>query len=359
MNKSKLESLLIPMCTSIKQAMQKLSETAEKILFVVDEHNTLLGTVTDGDIRSGLLNGLNFNAKVEKVMYQKFISLRYNERELNKYAEKLMIENKIEQIPILDKDNRIIDAILWTDIFGKKEYVRKKQLYTNHVVIMAGGRGERLDPFTRILPKPLIPIDEKPIIEIIMDKFYKHSFHNFVFTLNYKKEYIKFFLKDNSFPYNIDWVEEEDYMGTAGSLSLLKDKVKETFFVLNCDTILNADYIDILEWHKENNNLMTLIGCHKEIKIPYGILELDNGILNNFVEKPNYDVIINTGTYVLEPEILHMIPENKCMDMNTLIGNASKMGKVSVYPVHDGWVDIGQWEEYKKTVKKFGEYENI
>ncbi len=355
MDKAKLRTLLISSDTTLKEAMQKLNDTAEQILFVTDEDDKLLGTVTDGDIRRGLISGFKFSDKVEKVMFKQFTSFFRDEPSKKEKAQKIMLREKIEQIPILDKNRQIIDAILWIDIFGKKESVKQKQFFANHVVIMAGGRGTRLDPFTKILPKPLIPINEKPIIEIIMDKLYKHSFHNFVFTLNYKKEYIKLFLRENSFPYNIDWVEEDDYSGTAGSLSLLKDKVKDTFFVLNCDTILNADYIDILKWHKENNNLMTLVGCHKEIKVPYGILELDHGILKNFIEKPNYDVIINTGVYVLEPEIIHMIPSNKCMDMNTLIGNVSKKGKVSVYPIHDGWIDIGQWEEYKKSLDEIGD----
>lgn len=355
MNKTKLKSLLVPVETSFKQAMQRLNETGEKILFVTDENDKLLGTVTDGDIRRGLINGLNFSDNIGKVMFERFIFISYDEPNKKEKVKTLMIEKVIEQIPILDKNKTITDVILWTDIFGEKKAIAEKQFFTNPIVIMAGGKGTRLDPFTKILPKPLIPIGDKPIIEIIMEKFYKQSFNNFIFTLNYKKEYIKMFLKENSFPYNIDWVEEDDYIGTAGSLSLLKEKINEPFFVLNCDIILNADYADILEWHKENKNLVTLIGCHKEVKVPYGILELEDGILKNFVEKPNYDVIINTGVYVLEQEIFHMIPNNKFLDMNTLIDNVSKKGKVSVYPIHDGWIDVGQWEEYKNSLREIGD----
>jgi dTDP-glucose pyrophosphorylase/CBS domain-containing protein len=354
MDKTKLKSLLVPAETSFKQAMQKLNETAEKILFVTDKDGRLLGTVTDGDIRRGLINGLNFGDDIGKVMFEDFVSISCDDPNRNEKARTLMIEKIVEQIPVLDKNKSIMDVILWTDIFGGKNFKVEKQSFTSPIVIMAGGKGTRLDPFTKILPKPLIPIGEKTIIEIIMEKFYRQGFHNFFFTLNYKKEYIKMFLRENSFPYNIDWVEEDNYMGTAGSLSLLKEKINEPFFVLNCDIILNADYADILKWHKDNNNLVTLIGCHKEVKVPYGILELEDGILKSFVEKPNYDVIINTGVYVLETEILHMIPDNKCMDMNILIENASKRGKVSVYPIHDGWIDVGQWEEYKKSLKEIG-----
>lgn len=355
MDETKLRTLLIPTDTTLKQSMQRLNETAEKILFVVDENDKLLGTVTDGDIRRGLTNGLNFSDNIGKVMFEDFVSIPNDEPDGKKSAKRLMIEKVIEQIPILDKNKSVVDVMLWTDIFGEEKALENKQFFTNAVVIMAGGKGTRLDPFTKILPKPLIPIGEKPIIEIIMEKFYNQGFQNFIFTLNYKKEYIKMFLRENSFPYKIDWVEEEDFMGTAGSLSLLKDNINEPFFVLNCDIILNADYTDIIKWHKENNNIVTLIGCHKEVKVPYGILELEDGILKSFVEKPNYDVIINTGVYILEPEIFDMIPCNKSIDMNTLIDEVSKKGKVSVYPVHDGWIDIGQWEEYKNGLKEIGD----
>jgi len=351
-NKAKLKNLLISSATTLKESMQKLNDTAEQILFVTDEDNKLLGTVTDGDIRRGLINGLKFSDKVEKVMSIQFTSFFCDEADKKKKAERIMLRDKIEQIPILDNKKSVVDVILWTDIFGEEKDLENKQFFTNPVVIMAGGKGTRLDPFTKILPKPLIPIGDKPIIEIIMEKFFRQGFQNFIFTLNYKREYIKMFLKENSFPYNIDWVEEDDFMGTAGSLSLLKDKINEPFIVLNCDMILNADYADIIKWHKENNNIVTLIGCHKEVKVPYGILELNDGILKSFVEKPNYDVIINTGVYILEPEIIDMIPYNKSIDMNTLIDEVSKKGKVSVYPVHEGWIDIGQWEEYKNGLKE-------
>lgn len=351
MDKDKLRSLLISPAATLKEAMQKLNDTAERILFVVDDKEILVGTVTDGDIRRGLISGLKFSDKTEKVVRKQFIHIFYNVPDRKEKAQVMMLEKKVEQIPVLDKQGHVVDVIFWVDIFGKKESADRKQFFTNPVVVMAGGKGTRLDPFTKILPKPLIPIGENPIIEIIMEKYYNYGFKNFIFTLNYKREYIKMFLRENSFPYNIDWVEENDYMGTAGSLSLLKDKVKDTFFVSNCDIILNANYADILKWHKENNNLMTLVGCHKEVNIPYGILKMENGILKNFLEKPNYDILINTGVYVIEPEIISIVPENEYIDMNTLIELVSRKGKVSVYPISDGWFDIGQWDEYRKSLK--------
>ncbi len=358
MNKTKLKSLLVSVDTNLKESMQKLNDTAEKIIFVTDEAGKLLGTVTDGDIRRGLINGLKFSDKIEKIMFKEFVFIFYDEPGKKDKAQKIMLREKIEQIPILDKDNHIIDAILWTEIFGKKKSVKQKQLFTNHVVIMAGGRGERLDPFTRILPKPLIPIGEKPIIEIIMERFYQHGFYKFIYTLNYKREYLKLFLRENDFPYIIDWVEENDYLGTVGGLSLLKNKITDSFFITNCDSLLKVDFEDILKWHKEHKASITIVGCHNEIKIPFGVLQLDNDKLKKISEKPVHDVIINTGVYVMEPHVISYIPEGEFIDMNKLINKVAEREKVTVYSIYDSWFDIGQWEEYKKTLKILSEYEN-
>lgn len=354
MDKNKLRSLLISGHTPLKEAMQKLSDTAEKILFVVNNDEKLKGTVTDGDIRRGLLSGLTFSESVEETMYRDFVSLSFDSPNLKEQAEKIMLEKKIEQIPVLDKKGLITDVILWTDLFEPAEQ-KEKIKHLNQVVVMAGGKGTRLDPFTKVLPKPLIPIGDKPVIELIMEKFYKHGFSRFTYTLNYKKEYVKLFLKENNFPYSIDWVEEEAFLGTSGSLSLLKGKVTDSFFVINCDSILDVNFEDVLKWHKEQEAVLTVIGCHKEVKVPFGVLELKDGCLTNIIEKPIYDVTINTGAYVLEPSVIDMIPEGEHMDMNTLIENVSRSSKVTVYPIHDGWFDLGQWEKYKESIKKMSD----
>lgn len=354
MKKTIMESLLVPTNIAIKHAMNKLTETSEKILFVVDnnDRNLIVGTVTDGDIRRGLLDGLSFTDRIEKVMCRDFTFISADKEDKKEIAQKIMHEEKIEQIPVLDKKRHIIDVILWTDVFFEDEVKTEMQFKENSVVIMAGGKGTRLAPFTNILPKSLMPIGDKAVLEIIMEKFYKYGFKNFILVLNYKKDYIKAFLKEKDFPYNISWVEEDDFRGTAGGLSLLADDFKETFIVSNCDVIVDADFEDLLDWHKKHRNLMTLVGCHKEIKIPYGVLKLGNEKLHSLVEKPLYDVIINTGIYVLEPEVISLIDSKEAVDMNVLIDKASQKGKVSVYSISNGWFDIGQLEEYKNTLKK-------
>ncbi len=352
MNRSDVAKLFIQASISLKQALQILNETAEKILFVVDDQTKLLGTVTDGDVRRGIIRGLEFEAEIENIMNRNFISIRYDSNDIMAKARQLMVEKKLESIPILDEDGKIADLIFWIDILGEKQKTGPRKRHTNPVVIMAGGKGTRMDPFTRILPKPLIPIGDKPVIELIMEKFNECGFSKFIYTLNYKKEYLKLYLKENRFQYDIEWVEEDDFLGTAGGLSLLKNKIAETFFLTNCDSLLSADFEDILKWHYEHKAAMTIVGCHNEVNIPFGVLQLSNGRVDRILEKPVHHVIINTGVYVMEPDVLSLIPDEKHMNMNELIDTLAKEGKIAVYPIYDGWLDVGQWDEYIKNISR-------
>ena len=352
MDKEKLNKLLITENKSIKEAMQQIGPASAKILFVIDDHKKLVGTVTDGDIRRGLLKGLQFDDKVEAVAFRNFVAVKKSTPNLISCVKRLIKETKIEQIPIVDESGKIVDAILLIDIMETNGDPMPSELRSNPVVIMAGGVGTRLDPFTKILPKPLIPVGDLPVIDVIMNNFHRHGMNRFIYTLNYKKEYIKLYLSENNRDYKIDWVEETDFQGTAGSLSLLKDKVSETFFVVNCDSLLDVDYGKILRWHARHKAMITIIGCHREYKIPFGVLQLANGKLERIQEKPIHDMIINTGVYVMEPGVMEYIPEGKSMDMNELIELVSEKENVSVFTVYDGWFDLGQWKEYEKNIDK-------
>lgn len=338
--------------TSLKTAMRALNAASGKVIFVLDRDERLIGSVTDGDIRRAILNGIAFDRSISEIMFKRPRFVRRTENNYEDVAKKHMLDRKIYVIPILDEVNRIIDILFWNDFFEIHPHeTHPFKPLTNIVVIMAGGKGERLDPFTKILPKPLIPLGDKPIIEKIMNNFNKYGFSNFILTLNYKKELIKMYLSENRFPYDIEYVEEDDkFLGTAGSIGFLKDKVKETFFVSNCDVMLESDFRNILLWHKGENALVTMIGCHKEMVIPYGTLEVDGGSLKAINEKPTFDMIINTGIYIMEPEVLSLILPGEHLDMNHLAERAMKKGKVSVYPICDGWFDIGQWKEYKDSL---------
>ena len=351
MNKEEINKYLITPESSLKVVMRALNSASGKVLFVVDGSEKLVGSVTDGDIRRAILNGIGFERPVADVMFKFPRSIKKSDRNLEATAKKLVLEQRIYVIPVIDDSSHIVDVLFWRDLFEFHPHepisVEKVE---NPVVIMAGGKGERLDPFTKILPKPLIPLGDKPIIERIMDSFNKFGFQNFILTLNYKKELIKMYLKENQFPYNVSWVEEEDFLGTAGSLRLLKENVKDTFFVSNCDVILESDFRNILLWHKGENALATLIGCHKEMLVPYGTLEVDGGRLKAINEKPAFDMIINTGLYIFDPKVLDLIGDGEKLDMNHLLERVMKKGKVSVYPVCDGWFDIGQWKEYNDSL---------
>lgn len=352
-------SLLISPNARVKQAMRQLNENGERILFVTGRGKKLIGTITDGDIRRGIADGMQFGDRITKIINRKFISVEQGRPGVLEFVKKIMIDTMIEQVPIVDKARVIKGFIRWTDILGGPKNPVPKRTHHNKVVVMAGGRGSRLEPFTDILPKPLVPIGGKPAIEIIMERFSRHGFSDFIYTLNYKKEYIKLFLAERRSSYSIDWVEEAAFMGTAGGLSALKGRISDSFFVTNCDSILEVDFERVLKWHREQDSAITIIGSHSEIKIPFGVLQMSGGRLIHLKEKPVHDVIVNTGVYVMEPRVISYIPAGKRMEMNELIDRVKRKEKVSVYTVYDEWFDMGQMEEYKKNIEKLSEFRDV
>ena len=354
MTQDQIRAICIPSTVTIKDVIKHLNDTGRKMLFIVDGGERLMGIISDGDIRRGLLAGYGFNESVEKIMFCEYIAFDFKDSTAKEQARELMLERNIPLVPFIDQQGKVRDIIQWTDIIASADTKKVHEIQEHEIVIMAGGKGTRLDVFTKIFPKPLIPVGDKPAIEFIMSRFYKYGFHKFLFTLNYKKEYVKLFLKEKQFPsdYKIDWVEEEDYLGTAGSLSLLRHRLTDTFFVVNCDTILDVDYAEVLKWHKERGAALTAVGCHNEIDIPFGVLTLANGKLDKIHEKPSHDVIINTGMYVMEPRIFTYLTPGTFMDMNELINAVAAKEDVSVYPVYGrDWLDLGQWDAYKRSTK--------
>tara|TARA_B100000315_G_scaffold127921_1_gene117639 strand:+ start:12104 stop:13186 length:1083 start_codon:yes stop_codon:yes gene_type:complete len=356
MKKATLKSILISADTNIKQSMQKLVETGQKILLVVNEYERISATITDGDIRKGIISGLKLTCAVKEIMNKRFVSINASQPDLRNKARELMQQHGIEHIPVIDKKGGVIDVILWIDYLSQEKNTRPKTKFQNPVVIMAGGKGTRLDPFTKMFPKPLIPFGEKPIIECIMERFYQNGYYRFFVVVNYKKEMIKVYFKETEVPFEIEFIEEEEYYGTAGGLTLLKKKLDKTFIVTNCDTILDGDKTDFLRWHEEKDNLITIVGSHKELDVPYGILNMKNGSLDDIDEKPKYDLFVNTGTYVFNPEALNVLADKEYIDMNKFIDKIKYNGsdRVGVYPHWGGWFDIGHWDEYNKSLKQIG-----
>ena len=323
---------------------------AEKILIVTDSDRHLIGTVSYGDIRRFILKSGGLKGNAGECCNKKplFIADMGSLAD----AKKLMIKEKIEVVPVVDKYNRVINLLIWSHLFNGS--LKTGPQIDCPAVIMAGGKGERLDPFTRILPKPLIPIGDKPTLELIMDNFNQFGVKDFYITVNYKGEMIKSYFDNINLNYNLNYIWEKEYLGTAGSLKLLPANFPSTFFLSNCDIFVYADYVDLLKFHKENKNDLTMIGAIQHHVIPYGVIEFSyNGFFEKLDEKPEYDFTVNTGVYVLEKGVLEHIPENTLFHITHLMDRLQESKKkIGIYPVSEkSYVDIGQWEEYKKNVK--------
>lgn len=334
---------------SVAEAMQKIDKNVSGIVILVDNEGTLTGTLTDGDIRRFLLSGGKLD---ERSLLAANKNPRYAQSRTE--AEQLYHKKNYVAIPIIDtENNQVVDVYV-----GEK----KNQEYPHidiPVVINAGGKGTRLDPFTRVLPKPLIPVGDYPIIEHIMDYFSKYGCSEFHIIVNYKKQLMKAYFSDDDSDYNITWYEEKEPLGTGGGLSLLKGKINKSFFFTSCDTLIQTSYESILDFHKGNNNLITMICAHKNVTIPYGVVDMgDNGIINKFEEKPSFSFFTNTGMYLVEPEVLNYIEENKAIGFPDVVEKARKLNKkVAVYPINESeWMDMGQLSELEKMRKRlYGE----
>ena len=269
-------------------------------------------------------------------------------------ATRVLRDKKLNLIPVIDKDGKVVDYLTWSNIKGGKRPVKK--LDNVSVVIMAGGKGTRMQPFTKILPKPLVPVHEKPIIEHIIERFTDVGCDEFHLTVNYKGRILKAYFEELQPDYGIHYVDEQEPLGTAGSLRFLKGKFNQPFFVTNCDIIIKADYTSLYEFHQKGGYDVTLVASTKEYIIPYGTCELNgDGHLSHINEKPHYDFLINTGLYVLNPDVLKLIPKNTFFHITHLIEDAKSQGKkIGVFPVDDdAWIDVGEWAEYQKAVERF------
>lgn len=347
----RLEEIMISADLSVSRALQQLDKTGKGILVICSKNGHIEGLLTDGDIRRYLLSNQSLNVSVSKLMNMNFVSLREEERA---NAKNLLKTKQIEHIPIVDDSGRIIDLITTTALIKEE-----MQSYDNSVVIMAGGKGERLSPLTKIIPKPLIPLGDKTMIEMIIDNFHNNGFLDFKIIVNYKKELIKAYFEENkiNYDYNITFIEENKYMGTVGGLSLLNGMIDNTFILSNCDILAKPDYGFMLEWHKKHRAALTLLGIRKKVNVPYGVIQANSeNYVTHIDEKPDYTFMIISGIYIMEPLVLDSIPENSFFDMDALLKTLISNGqKVTCYPLENGWFDIGQIEEYKNLLRQYGE----
>jgi len=348
-----MKNLFISSTSTIKEALKKFNEIGEKVLIVVDENNHLLGTITDGDIRRYILNRGTIEGTIENI-YNKNPKFIYSYDQKEK-AKQIMLENKIEILPVIDNQKKVVDYIVWTDLFENSfEYYQSTEKIDIPVVIMAGGKGTRLDPFTKVLPKPLLPVKDKTILEHIIESFKKFGFYKFILILNYKGKLIESYFNSIDKDYLVEFLWEDDFYGTAGALYLLKDIDIENFFVSNCDILIKINYLDVLKTHEQSKADFTTISSIKHYKVPYGVVETgENNFVKKINEKPEMTFQINTGVYLINKKTLDYIPEKKYLDMPNLIHMLIENDhKVLAYPINESdYLDTGQWDEYKKTLK--------
>lgn len=348
-----MKQLFIHPKNSIKEALKQLGKGGEKCLLVVGQDEELLGTLSDGDVRKAILNGKNLNESIEK-LYNINPSFLRKGQYTKRGVRDIFLNEKFNLIPVLNDHGKVVDLLTWSNTL-KSESDQKLQKIHIPVVIMAGGKGTRMEPFTKILPKPLIPIQEKPVIEHIIEKFSDVGCNEFYMTVNYKGRILKAYFEELQPKYNIEFTEEKKLLGTAGSLRFFKQRISSTFFVTNCDTIIKADYESLYEFHEKGGYDITLVASAKDFIIPYGTCELNgDGHLSHINEKPKYDFLVNTGLYVLNPDVLELIPKNKLYHITHLIEDVKNQGKkVGVFPIdEDAWIDIGQWAEYRQAVER-------
>ena len=338
---------------SLMETMKVINKNTSGNAFLCRD-GKLLASVSDGDVRRSLMRGLDVKTPVKEIANYHPVYLY--QKDCHR-AKSLMKERAITALPILDENNRIVDIR-----FLLKNMSVKAQNLQTPVVIMAGGKGTRLKPFTDILPKPLIPVGEKTITEHILDHFQKFGCSDFYMIVNYKKDFIKAYFTDsarreqeNFIP--IHFVEEDKFLGTGGGIALVKDMIKETFFLTNCDILIEADYEEIMEKHKAQKNLITIVCAEKKVVIPYGTIELSqDGRVTAFQEKPSFQFHTNTGFYVIEPAFLDKIPQNTHIDITDIIQACIKDGdRVGTYLIEeDAWMDMGQLEELEKMRERMG-----
>ena len=348
-----MKELLIHCNRTIKDALKQLTKGGEKCLIVIDVDEKFLGTFSDGDLRKTILKGTEFNTTIDS-FYNKNSTYVTKGKYSIKEVKALFLKHKFDLIPVINDSGEVEDILFWERVF-ENEKTRKLKSLSVPVVIMAGGEGTRLEPFTKVLPKPLIPIHEKPIIEHIISRFTNVGCDDFYITVNYKSRILKAYFEELQPYYKVNFIDEQEPLGTAGSLKFLEGSFEKPFFVINCDIIIEVDYTSLHEFHNQEKNDITLVASAKEYIIPYGTCELNSdGHLSHINEKPKYDYLINTGLYILNPDILSFVPKNKFYNMTQLIEDAKNQGKkVGVFPIDDdAWIDVGQWAEYQKVVDK-------
>lgn len=346
-----MDSLKIRATDTVKDALKKIDGNGLQTLLVIDTNDIFLGTLTDGDLRRIILSGVDLTEPIGERFNQKCISISVLDETKTEFR-KIFAEKKIRIIPLIGESGKIEGIKRYDEYIGT---VKKTSLEQIDVVIMAGGKGTRMAPFTDILPKPLVPVGGKTVIEKIFDVFAEYGANHFLLTINYKAELLKAYFAELDSPHKFQFLRETEFLGTASSLLLVTEDISSTFIVSNCDILVQADYADVLEFHRKNGASLTIVSSMHHHTIPYGVVQFsDGGIVSGIDEKPEYSFPINTGVYILDKSCLESIKPGVMFHMTHLINALIEAKKVVVtYLVNESnYIDIGQWEEYKTALNR-------
>lgn len=343
-----IEDIIVKEASSLLEVLQIIDRSSKQIAVVVDDNKKLLGTINDGDIRRALLNNISLNESVKNIYFKTptVASINNSKKEIMNICR----TKKIHQIPIIDDKGDLVGLEILDELISKESK-------PNKVVLMVGGLGTRLRPLTEHIPKPMLKVGSKPILQTIVEKFAEYGYTNIVMCINYKSNIIQDYFKDGKeFGVNIEYVFEEQRMGTAGALSLLQEKPKEPFFVMNGDLLTNVNFEHLHDFHISNNSMGTMCVKEYDFQVPYGVVNIDESKIKSIVEKPIHKFFINAGIYMLSPDAIKYIPKNDFYDMPTLFEKLIKEDKNAIsFPLREYWLDIGQIDEYKKANEEYDE----
>ncbi len=341
-----IEKIKLTVDSTIKEALMIIDSGAVKFAIVVDEDDKLIGTLTDGDIRRAILNGKSLDDMIEGTYFTEPTVVNVN----NSKEEILNIctSKKIYQIPVVDDKGKVVSIDILDELL-------KPEVHSNRVILMVGGLGTRLRPLTEDTPKPMLHVGGKPILQTIVEKFASYGFINIVMCVNYKSHIIQDYFGDGSrFGVNIEYILEDKRMGTAGALSLLKEKQNEPFFVMNGDLLTNVNFEHFLEFHQNNNSIASMCVREYDFQVPYGVVNLEDGKILSIEEKPVHKFFVSAGIYMLDPKCIEFIPKDEFYDMPTLFEKLIGIGEKTVsFPLREYWLDIGRIEEYEKANNEY------
>lgn len=345
-----LEKYSVNKNVSVKAAIEKMEKEHIKAVVIVDDETRVLGLFANGDMRTFFLRGGALSTNICDAM-NKNPKLYYSEQEVEEERK----EKTRVVYPIIDEQKHLIQVLDY-DNTSTLDHV-SDALADVPLVIMAGGKGTRLYPYTKILPKPLIPIGDITITERIIHSFERYGCKNVIMILNHKANMIKAYMSELEKDYSLEYAEEKEFLGTAGGLKLIQDKIKSTFFLSNCDILVNADLECIYKTHKQKGNKITFVCSMKDVVIPYGVVETDEqGMITNMKEKPGFSFLINTGLYMIEPDVLDNIKDGEFIHLPDLAQRYLEQGeKVGVFPISEkAWMDMGQFNEMDNMMKSLG-----